>query len=108
MVAIDVYFHNDNDAPIRLDLTTIRLVVSQPGEERQRLTPLTAEDVADRALLKADANPRATRRPFPVPGSASRSGRGKAWDEMAGSLRSVAPLDKRPPASCNDTWFSLL
>jgi hypothetical protein len=89
MVAIDVYFRNDNDAPIRLNLGTIELVVSQPGEERQRLTPLAPEDVADRTLLKANANPRATRRPFPIPGSASRSGRGKDWDEMASTIRSV-------------------
>src|ERR1035437_5100154 len=33
IVAIAVYFRNDNDSPIRLNLETIRLVISPPGEE---------------------------------------------------------------------------
>jgi hypothetical protein len=89
IAAINVYFRNDNDSPIRLNLDTIRLVISTPGEERQRLEPLSPEEVADRALLKARANPPATRRPFPFPGSPSNSGRGKSWNEMASTLRSV-------------------
>ena len=44
--------------------------------------------MADRAILKARANPRATRLPWPSSGSAS--GKGKAWDEMHSSIQSVA------------------
>ena len=39
IVAIDVYFRNDNDAPIRINPDTIELVVSPPDEQRQRLAP---------------------------------------------------------------------
>ncbi len=97
IAAINVYFRNDNDSPIRLNLDAIRLVIATPGEDRQRLEPLSPEEVADRALLKARANP-TTRRPFPFPGSASNSGRNKAWNEMASTLRSlVLSTEVLPP-----------
>jgi len=97
IVAIDVYFRNDNDSPIRLNLETIQLIISPPGVQRQRLSPLSPEDVADRALLKkARGNP--SRRPFPFPGSGSKSGNGKDWDEMTSTLHSVAlGTDVLPP-----------
>jgi hypothetical protein len=98
IVAIAVYFRNDNDSPIRLNLETIRLVVSPPGEDRQRLAALSPEEVADRALLKANANPSVPRRPLSFPGYGSKSGKGKAWDEMATSLGSVVlATDVLPP-----------
>ena len=98
IVAIAVYFRNDNDSPIRLNLETIRLVISPPGEERQRLAALSPEEVADRALLKANANPSVPRRPLSFPGFGSKSGKGKAWDEMAASLGSVVlATDVLPP-----------
>ena len=97
IVAIDVYFRNDNNKPVRLNLGTIRLIVSPPGVDRQQLGPLAAEDVADRTLLKADANPSA-RRPFPFPGSVTSTGKGKAWQEMVTMLHSVAlGTDVLPP-----------
>jgi hypothetical protein len=98
ILAIDVHFRNDNDSPIRLDLDTVRLVVSRPGEQRQRLAPLTPEDAADRLVLEGHPNPRTPRHPFPFPGSGSQSGKGKAWDEMDTTLRSVALVaDVVPP-----------
>ena len=41
IVAIEVYFQNGNDTPIRVDLSTIRLVVALPGEQKQNLPPLS-------------------------------------------------------------------
>jgi len=97
IVAIDVYFKNENDKPIRLNLETIRLIISPPGVDRQRLEPLAAEDVADRVLLTANANPK-NRRPFPFPGSATSTGKGKAYNEMVTTLHSVAlDTDVLPP-----------
>jgi hypothetical protein len=95
IIAIEVYFRNDNNMPVRLNLNTIRLVISLPGVERQRLEPLSPEEVTDRTLLKANANPRLPRPfPFPTPGG----GKGKAWNEMDTMLRSVAvPSDVLPP-----------
>jgi hypothetical protein len=99
IVAINVYFHNDNDKPIRLNLDTIQLICSPPDEARQRLGALSPEDVADRTLLNAPhTNPSVRHLPFPYPGSASNSGKGKAWNEMVTTLRSVAlSTDILPP-----------
>jgi hypothetical protein len=95
LVAIQVYFRNDNDLPIRLNPATVQLVISQPGQERQRLDALSPEDVADRTLLNAHV--RATR-PFPWPGSITGTGHGKDWTEMVNTLRSVAlTTDIFPP-----------
>ena len=96
IAAIDVYFKNDGNAPIRIDLNTIRLVASLPGAERQQLEPLSPEEVTDRALLKADANPK-MKRPFPFPSSGG-GGKSKAWNEMDTLLRSIAvSSDILPP-----------
>jgi hypothetical protein len=89
ILAIDVYFRNDNDSPIRIDLESVRLVVSPPGEDRQRLTPLSPEEIADRLVLTARSSPSAPRLPIPLPGSGRNSSKGKAWDEMVTTLRSV-------------------
>jgi len=97
IIAIDVYFRNDNAVPIRLNTGTIQLVISQPGLERQRLGALAPEEVADRTLLTANSNIRA-HRPFPFPGSSSSSGHSKDWTEMTTTLRSVAlGTDVLPP-----------
>jgi hypothetical protein len=98
IVAIDVYFKNDNDAPIRLNPETIELIISQPDQARQHLTPLSPEDIADRTLLNAPhANPKVKPRlPFPVGGS--NSSKGKEWNEMVTAIRSVAlGTDVLPP-----------
>ena len=104
IVALDVYFRNDNDSPIRVDLESIRLIVAPA---RQRLSPLSPEEVADRVLLKGDANPKVPRRPLPFPTSRSSSGKGKAWDQMAVSLRAAAlSTDVVPPhATVNGFLF---
>ena len=97
IIAIDVYFRNDNNVPIRLNTGTIQLVISQPGLDRQRLGALSPEEVADRTLLTANSNIR-VRRPFPFPGSSSSSGHSKDWMEMTTTLRSVAlGTDVLPP-----------
>jgi hypothetical protein len=98
LVAIDVIFRNDNDSPIRLNPETIQLVISLPGVDRQRLNPLSPEDVADRTILNAHANPSVKKRlPFPT-GGGSNSGKGKDWNEMVTSIRSVSlGTDVLPP-----------
>jgi hypothetical protein len=93
IVAIDVYFKNDNDLPIRVNPGTMQLVISEPGLDRQRLGALSPEEVADRALLTANSNVSAPRRlpiPIPIPSSGSRSKHTKEWTEMTTALRAVA------------------
>jgi hypothetical protein len=86
ILAVRVYFRNDNTSALRINASTIRLVVSPPGGQRQRLGPLTPEEVADRTLLTA--NPKAARRPFPIPGAAAAP-RNKDWTQMVDLLRTV-------------------
>jgi hypothetical protein len=91
IIAIDVYFKNDNDLPIRLNPGTMQLIISQPGQDRQRLDALSPEDVADRALLTGTSNVNAPRRlPIPIPLPSSGSKRTKEWTEMSTALRAVA------------------
>jgi hypothetical protein len=95
IIAVELFFRNDNDLPIRINLKTMQLEVSVPGGSRQRLDPLSPEDVADRVLAKPkDPTPR-----FPVPRiGAPRSKHDKNWEEFAGSLRSAAlSTDLLPP-----------
>jgi hypothetical protein len=96
LIVIDLFFRNDNDLPVHLNLKTIQLLVSIPGESRQRLDPLSPEDVADRVLEKRPKDP--TPR-FPIPRvGAPRSPHNKEWEEFAGAVREAAlNTDLLPP-----------
>ena len=90
ILAIDVYFRNDNDLPIRLNLRTVEMRIGGPGESRQHLPAISPEDVADEALLKSPKSPQVPRRSVSLPGTVPKSGRGKDWNEFDGLLRSLA------------------
>jgi len=107
VVAIDVYFRNDSESPIRLNLDTVVLLISAPGESKQKLEPLAPEDVADMVILKNRPDPTTKRRlPLPLPAGVPKSGKGKAWDEFAGTLRSAAmPTDVLPPHATVHGFF---
>jgi hypothetical protein len=95
LIAIDVFFRNDNDLPIRVNLKTMQLLIGAPGESRQRLDPLSPEEVADRVLTKEkDPTPR-----FPIPRVGAPSPKhDKNWEEFAGSVRGVSlGTDLLPP-----------
>jgi hypothetical protein len=99
ILALEVFFRNDNDKPIRLKLDTMRLIVERPGQQRQRLEPLSAEGVTDLVVLEKPADPRAPRLPLPrsrVP----NSNRSKTWQEFAGRMRAAGiPSDIVGPRS---------
>ena len=89
ILAVEVYFRNDNDKPIRVDLETIRLLLNAPGGERQKLGAMGAEDVADRVLYQEGSDPSAQRR-IPVPGRTLKKHHGKDWEELVATLRTSA------------------
>ena len=95
ILAMDVFFRNDNDAPIRINLKTMQLLIGAPGEARQRLDPLSPEEVADRVLSKEkDPSPRA---PIPRIGP-PRPKHDKSWEEFTENVRSAAiATDLLPP-----------
>jgi hypothetical protein len=95
IIAIELFLRNDNDSPVRINLKTMQLLVGAPGEARQRLDPLSPEEVADRVLAKPkDPTPR-----LPVPRiGAPRSKHDKNWEEFADAVRSAAlATDLLPP-----------
>ena len=97
IIAIDVYFKNDNnvaDSPQPRNDPTGHFSARPGSPASGRLSP---EDVADRTLLTANSNIRA-HRPFPFPGPHPSSGHSKDWIEMTTTLRSVAlGTDVLPP-----------
>lgn len=106
ILAVDVYFRNDNDAPIRISLSSVQLRIGQPHFPRQKLDPLSAEEVANRTLLKGTKEPTKSRLPGPLPGAASKSGRGKEWDEFDGTLRAAAMSSEvLPPHATTHGFF---
>ncbi|HEX9224430.1 MAG TPA: hypothetical protein VF860_13970 [Candidatus Acidoferrales bacterium] len=91
VVAIDVYFRNDSDKLIRIDLDSIRLVYAPPDGDRQKLLPLAAQDAADLILHPGSSkNPSVPRTRLPLPGRGPKKSRGKDWDELTASLEAAA------------------
>lgn len=100
LVAIEAFFRNDNDRPLQVDLESVRLLLEPPGSDRQRLKPLTVDQVTDRILFKGGPNPTTPRKPIPVPGRGPKPGRGKQWDQLYASLNTTAfDMNVLPPRS---------
>jgi hypothetical protein len=99
ILALEVFFRNDNDKPIRLKLATMRLLLDRSGQPLQRIEPLTAEEVADRVLLKTPTDLRAPR--LPLPGTRRPSSdRDKNWQEFAARTKAAGiPSDIVGPKS---------
>lgn len=94
ILAIEVFFRNDNDLPIRINLKTMQLLAGAPGEARQHLDALSPEDVADRVMLK----PKDPKRPLPIPHLGPPPKHDKNWEEFAGNVRAAAlATDLIPP-----------
>jgi hypothetical protein len=90
VAALEVYFRNDTASPLKIDLDAIRLLIAAPGDAKQKIEPLAPDYVADLVLLNGKVNATARRLPLPLPGGVPKSGKGKAWDEFAAELRSMA------------------
>jgi hypothetical protein len=83
VVAIHVSFRNENDQGVKVDLQRIRLLVELSEENRQEIAPLSAEDVADTVLLKANGkDPTARRVPLPLPVGQSKPARDANWTNL--------------------------
>jgi hypothetical protein len=91
IVAIQVSVRNDSDESIRIDSEQIRLLVSFGEGDRQQLPSLTAEEVADQVLLKANGKDPTQRRPkIPLPIGSRDVGRGKDWNDLEGRVQNAA------------------
>lgn len=91
IAAIDVYFRDETDKPIRVDLDSIRLLLAAPDGQRQKLKALTPDQVADRVLFPGGAeDPTSPRVRIPLPGRPGKKSRDKKWEELASNLRAAS------------------
>jgi len=82
VIAIDIYFHNDGNIPLRVNLDTIRLTLAFEGQPEQDLPPLRAEIVADYILNQSGAK-KSRRLSLPIGGGKPN----KQMNEMTALIR---------------------
>lgn len=96
LLAVEVIIRNDNTRPVRLDLNEVRLLLSPPGNSRQRLAPLELDVVIEKILHKEQGGPNPTVSRLPIP--RRRPDRSKDWKEIEARLApSVFINDILPP-----------
>jgi len=98
LLAVEIFIRNDTTRPIRLDLEQMRLLISPPGNSRQRLAPLEMDVVIEKILHKEQGgpNPTASRVPLPIP--RPNADRSKDWKKVEEVLApSVFINDILPP-----------
>lgn len=105
ILPVDVYFRNDTDQAMRVDLSTVRLDISEPGEDRQRIVALTPRQVAVLVTHPGGTpDPEASRRrvPQPIP----MPSHDKKEDKILESLKPLAfDSDVLPPHSTLHGFF---
>ena len=90
IVAVQVAFRNDSDESVKVDLDRIRLTVQIEEENRQQLEPMSAEEVANETLIPGRKDPTTTRKRFPFPTGAPKTGRDKTWYELQKNAENAA------------------
>jgi hypothetical protein len=91
VVALQMTFRNDSDESIKIDLQSIRLLLLIEEGNRQELSPLSAEDVADTVLLSNNGkDPTQRRNPLPIPVGKPRPSRDKNWTEFKEACQNAA------------------
>jgi len=107
VLGLQVYFKNESAAPIRINLSTVRLLIGRPGSEvpRQNLDPLRPDEVADRVLGTPSKDPTLRRSPVPrVP--TGKPNRSKEWNELDSLVRSaILSTDVLPPQTTTRGYF---
>ena len=91
VVALQMTFRNDSDESIKIDVQSIRLLLLMGEDNRQELSPLTPEDVADTVLLSNNGkDPTQRRNPLPIPVGKPRPSRDKNWTEFRDACQNAA------------------
>lgn len=99
ILAVEVVMRNDNDRAVKVDLETIRLLLTVPGQQRQRLEPMTLQEVLN-IILHKGGGPEATKRRTPIPRFPGPSKPSKEWQELEDKWRPMLfEMDILPPKS---------
>lgn len=105
ILPIDVYFRNDTDQAIRVDLSTVRLEVTPPDADHQKVGALSVKEVAVLVAHPGGTpDPSSSRkripRPIPMPSH------DKAEDKIVAALQPFAfDSDVLPPRSTLHGFF---
>lgn len=87
ILAIEVWFRNDSDDSISVNLETLRLNIKLSDDNRQELRALSPGEVADAVLHPGAKDPTARRVPLPVPIPRSNGGHDKHWKALEQQAR---------------------
>jgi hypothetical protein len=91
VVALQMTFKNDSDESVKIDVRSARLLLLIGEDNRQELSPLTAEDVADTVMLQNNGkDPTQRRNPLPIPVGKPRPSRDKNWTEFRDTCQNAA------------------
>ena len=91
VVALQMTFKNDSDESVKIDVRSARLLLLIGEDNRQELSPLTAEDVADTVMLSNNGrDPTQRRNPLPIPVGKPRPSRDKNWTEFRDACQNAA------------------
>lgn len=98
ILALEVYFKNDTDKAIRVDLDRIRLATEAPGENRQQIHSIPIETVVNAIVYPGGLNPTAPRKPRPLPFPSGTGSKDKDVKQVGDFLRPLAlEMDVLPP-----------
>jgi hypothetical protein len=105
VLPIEVYFRNDTDQAIRVDLNTIRLEIDPPDEDHQKVEALSVKEVAVLVVHpRGPADPSATRKRIPAPIPMPKHD--KAVEKTAAALQPfLFDSDVLPPHSTLHGFF---
>ncbi|MGA8230420.1 MAG: hypothetical protein WB795_02980 [Candidatus Acidiferrales bacterium] len=103
VLPIDVYFRNETDQAIHVDLNTIRLEVDPPDEDHQKVEALSVKEVAVLVVHpRGPSDPTRRRLPEPIP----LPKHDKAVEKAAAALQPFAfDSDVLPPHSTLHGFF---
>jgi hypothetical protein len=91
VVALRMTFKNDSDESVKIDVRSARLLLLISEDNRQELSPLTADDVADTVMLQNNGkDPTQRRNPLPIPVGKPRPSRDKNWTEFRDACQNAA------------------
>jgi hypothetical protein len=82
ILAVQVWFRNDSDDSVKVNLSRIRLTVHLDAENTQELPSLSPEELVQAVLKPGGKDPTATRKKLPVPVLLPKGGKDKNADEL--------------------------
>lgn len=98
LLAVGVYFKNDNDQAVSVALERVRLLLAPPGGGRQRLQMLPLEDAITMMANPEPPNPKASRKPGPIPLPRPGRNKSKDWQKVEAIVRPLSlEMDIIPP-----------